>query len=125
MSYKVTIKTLQGASFDLQVEGSFTVKATKEKIATEHAELGSAATQKLIHSGKVLKDDTTLDENGVTAASFLVCMVTKAKAAAPAPAPAPAPAARRRRARAAPPPGAGAGRGAGAGARGGLPPRPR
>ena len=79
MWYKVTIKTLQGASFDLQVEGSFTVKATKEKIATEHAELGSAATQKLIHSGKVLKDDTTLDENGVTAASFLVCMVTKAK----------------------------------------------
>ena len=45
MSYTVTIKTLQGASFDLQVEGSFTVKATKEKIATEHAELGSAATQ--------------------------------------------------------------------------------
>ena len=43
MSYTVTIKTLQGASFDLQVEGSFTVKATKEKIATEHAELGSAA----------------------------------------------------------------------------------
>lgn len=42
---------------------------------------------KLIHSGKVLKDDLTIDSCGIKANDFLVVMVTKAKkAAAPAPA---------------------------------------
>ena len=45
------------------------------------------------HSGKVLKDEDTLADKGVTEQSFLVCMVTKPKrAAAPKPAAAPAPA---------------------------------
>ncbi|KAH8076963.1 hypothetical protein JL720_10262 [Aureococcus anophagefferens] len=34
---------------------------------------------KLIHSGKVLKDEDTLADKGVTEQSFLVCMVTKPK----------------------------------------------
>ncbi|KAJ6795282.1 ubiquitin receptor RAD23b-like [Iris pallida] len=63
--------------------------------------------QLLIHNGKVLKDETTLEENKVTEDGFLVVMLSKSKSSAtgsssaqpsatvvtpPAPAPAPAPA---------------------------------
>lgn len=48
---------------------------------------------KLIHSGKVLKDDAKIEACGIKANDFLVVMVTKAKKAAAAPAPAPAAAA--------------------------------
>lgn len=50
---------------------------------------------KLIHSGKVLKDDATIESCNIKPNAFLVVMISKAKkAAAPAPAaPAPAPAA--------------------------------
>jgi UV excision repair protein RAD23 len=50
---------------------------------------------KLIHSGKVLKDDAKIEACGIKPNDFLVVMVTKAKKAAAAPAPAaaaPAPA---------------------------------
>lgn len=40
-----------------------------------------AAQQMLIHQGKVLKDNTTLDENKVTENSFVVIMLTKTKSA--------------------------------------------
>ena len=36
-----------------------------------------AAQQMLIHQGKVLKDDTTLEENKVAENSFIVIMLTK------------------------------------------------
>ena len=36
-----------------------------------------AEQQMLIHQGKVLKDDTTLDENKVSENSFLVIMLSK------------------------------------------------
>ena len=55
----------------------------------------SVATMVLVHKGKVLADDATLDAAGVTEASFVVVMNQKAKAPpkpAPAPTPAPAPA---------------------------------
>ena len=48
---------------------------------------------KLIHSGKVLKDDAIIEGCGIKPNDFLVVMVTKAKKAAAAPAPAPTPAA--------------------------------
>ena len=46
-----------------------------------------AAQMKLIHSGKVLKDDDTIESCNIAATDFLVVMITKAKKA-PAPAPA-------------------------------------
>lgn len=46
-----------------------------------------AANMKLIHSGKVLKDDQTIDKCGIKPTDFLVVMVTKPKKAAAAPAP--------------------------------------
>lgn len=36
-----------------------------------------ASQQMLIHQGKVLKDETTLDENKVAENSFIVIMLTK------------------------------------------------
>ena len=52
-----------------------------------------AAQMKLIHSGKVLKDDDTIESCNIAATDFLVVMITKAKKApAPAPAAAAAPA---------------------------------
>lgn len=47
---------------------------------------------KLIHSGKVLKDDQTIESCGIKTTDFLVVMVTKPKKAAAAPAAAPVPA---------------------------------
>ena len=38
-----------------------------------------AAQLKLIHSGKILKDDSTLEECKIKEDDFLVCMVTKVR----------------------------------------------
>ena len=72
--------------------------AVKEKVGADRSDM-PANRLKLIHTGKVLKDDSTVEENGIKEGEFLVCMVTKdapaprpaAAAAAPAPAPAPTP----------------------------------
>ena len=70
------------------------------KSLIEAAKGFDAGSQKLIHAGKILKDDQTLSGANVAENDFLVCMVTRKKivkpaeppAAAPAVAPAPAPA---------------------------------
>ncbi|EGB07374.1 hypothetical protein AURANDRAFT_53989 [Aureococcus anophagefferens] len=98
----VAVKTLEGRLFKVEAAPESTIGAVKGLIEASQPELKAAA-MKLIHSGKVLKDEDTLADKGVTEQSFLVCMVTKPKRAAapkPAAAPAPAPAA----APAAPPP---------------------
>ncbi|CAM9168501.1 unnamed protein product, partial [Phaeothamnion confervicola] len=46
----------------------------KETIERTNAELGAAAQQKLIHAGKVLKDDATVEESGIKENEFIVCM---------------------------------------------------
>ncbi|KAK9105693.1 hypothetical protein Scep_022537 [Stephania cephalantha] len=99
---KVFVKTLKGTHFEIEVEPQHTVSDVKKNIETvQGSAVYPAAQQMLIHQGKVLKDNTTLDENKVAENSFLVIMLTKTKAsssgastaaAAPAPAPAPAPA---------------------------------
>ncbi len=37
----------------------------------------AAARQKLIHSGKVLKDEQLISELGISESDFIVCMITK------------------------------------------------
>ncbi len=37
----------------------------------------AAARQKLIHSGKVLKDEQLISELGISDTDFIVCMITK------------------------------------------------
>ncbi|KAK1946979.1 UV excision repair protein RAD23 B [Phytophthora citrophthora] len=83
---KLTVKTLQGVAFPLDAELTDAVSAVKQKI--EELQKFPVAQQKLIHSGKVLKDDSTLAEYNVKENDFLVVMVTKPKAAKPSAAPA-------------------------------------
>ncbi|KAB2610468.1 ubiquitin receptor RAD23d [Pyrus ussuriensis x Pyrus communis] len=120
---KVFVKTLKGTNFEIEVKPEETVADVKTIIETvQGADVYPAPQQMLIHQGKVLKDDTTLEANNVAENSFIVIMLTKPKAspagasskqgaatsqpqpastaptsatpppAAPAPAPAPAPA---------------------------------
>ena len=48
----------------------------KNKIEVGHADM-TAARQKLIHCGKVLKDEELISELGISQADFIVCMITK------------------------------------------------
>mmetsp|Transcript_29642 Transcript_29642/g.45476 ORF Transcript_29642/g.45476 Transcript_29642/m.45476 type:complete len:475 (-) Transcript_29642:86-1510(-) len=88
---KLTVKTLKGEKFAVEVETSCTIGQVKTIIEGVKSELPSA-NMKLIHSGKVLKDDQTIEGCNVQENDFLVVMVTKAKKAAAAPKPAAAPA---------------------------------
>ncbi|KAE8899597.1 hypothetical protein PF005_g6202 [Phytophthora fragariae] len=88
---KLTVKTLQGVAFSLDAEITDAVSAVKQKI--EELQSFPVAQQKLIHAGKVLKDDSTLAEYNVKENDFLVVMVTKPKAPKPSAAAAPAAAA--------------------------------
>lgn len=90
----LTVKTLKGGKFTIEVDPSNTVAEVKTVIETAKSEL-PAASMKLIHSGKVLKDDDKIDSCNIKPNDFLVVMIAKAKKA-PAPKPAtaaPAPAA--------------------------------
>lgn len=48
----------------------------KTKIEESREDHG-AARQKLIHAGKVLKDEQVISEIGIAEADFIVCMITK------------------------------------------------
>lgn len=97
---KISIKTLKGDVFQIDVELSDAIPSVKEKIAAAKSDL-VAERQKLVHAGKVLSDNATLESSGIKEHDFIVCMVTKEsakpKSAAPAfaapttPAAAPAP----------------------------------
>lgn len=98
---KVILRTLKNAKYEMEVEGGDDITSLKNRISEEHG-LGEPSTQKLIYSGKVLKDDDTLTGAGVKDGGFIVIMISKAKpkpkpvpVAAPAPEPvaSPAPAA--------------------------------
>ncbi|KAJ3289473.1 serine protease [Borealophlyctis nickersoniae] len=100
---KLTIKTLQQKTFSMEVDTSLKISDIKKRIEEDQG--FPVAHQKLIHSGKILNDDTPLQEYNITEKDFLVVMVTKPKAtpsaasssassasqSAPAAAPAPAP----------------------------------
>uniref|UniRef100_K3WIJ7 UV excision repair protein RAD23 n=1 Tax=Globisporangium ultimum (strain ATCC 200006 / CBS 805.95 / DAOM BR144) TaxID=431595 RepID=K3WIJ7_GLOUD len=95
---KLTVKTLQGVAFSIDAEPTDTVASVKATIEAQQS--FPVSQQKLIHAGKVLKDESPLSEYNVKENDFLVVMVTKPKApkpsaaaaaAPPAAAPAPAP----------------------------------
>jgi UV excision repair protein RAD23 len=67
------------------VHPPLTVQIGQAKVAIQTAKGFDPAGQRLIHAGKVLKDEQTMTEAGVKEGTFLVCMVSKPKAAAPAP----------------------------------------
>ena len=59
---------------------SFQVTDVKKNIENvQGVSVYPAAQQMLIHQGKVLKDDTTMEENKVVENSFIVIMLSKVK----------------------------------------------
>ncbi|RWW74522.1 hypothetical protein BHE74_00017530 [Ensete ventricosum] len=95
---KIFVKTLKGSNFEIDVNpedtvpfidlipslsairSSWIVADVKKNIETSQGKtVYPAEQQMLIHQGKVLKDDTTLDENKVSENSFLVIMLSKTK----------------------------------------------
>ncbi|CAN0435044.1 unnamed protein product, partial [Scytosiphon promiscuus] len=75
---KLTVKTIKGKKFQIDVEQTQTVREVKGVIEEQNAEF-PAAQLKLIHSGQILKDDSTLAEYKIKEEEFLVCMVTKVR----------------------------------------------
>ncbi|XP_078444844.1 rad23 UV excision repair protein family [Wolffia australiana] len=77
---KVFVKTLKGSHFEIEVNPEDKVGDVKKNIETSQGQnVYPADKQMLIHQGKILKDDSTLEQNGVSEASFLVIMLTKSK----------------------------------------------
>ncbi|XP_034923932.1 ubiquitin receptor RAD23d isoform X1 [Populus alba] len=77
---KVFVKTLKGTNFEIEVKPEDTVADVKKNIeSVQGGDVYPAAQQMLVYQGKVLKDDTTLDENKVSESSFFVVMLNKSK----------------------------------------------
>ncbi|KAJ4748041.1 hypothetical protein LUZ62_082446 [Rhynchospora pubera] len=80
---KLTVKTLKGIHFEIRVQPSDTIMAVKKNIEDVQGKDNYPwGQQLLIHNGKVLKDESTLDENKVSEDGFLVVMLSKSKASA-------------------------------------------
>lgn len=74
---RIVIRTLEGKSFDLEIEPSDSIRSVKEKIFS----LNSAAPvelQRLIHAGKILADEPSAADCGIAVGDSLVLMKQKA-----------------------------------------------
>lgn len=77
---RVFVKTLKGTNFEIQVEPQHLIADVKKNIENAQGKgVYPAEQQLLIHQGKILKDDTTLQDNQVLEDSFLVIMLSKTK----------------------------------------------
>ncbi|KAJ6837235.1 ubiquitin receptor RAD23b-like [Iris pallida] len=80
---KLTVKTLKGTHFEVRVAPNDTIMVVKKNIEEiQGKDSYPWGQQLLIHNGKVLKDETTLEENKVTEDGFLVVMLSKSKSSA-------------------------------------------
>jgi UV excision repair protein RAD23 len=78
---KVTFKDLKQQKFVLDVEPTDLISAVKQRISDERG--WDPKLQKLIYSGKILKDEDTVETYKIEEKGFVVCVVNKPK---PAPA---------------------------------------
>ncbi|XP_066317971.1 ubiquitin receptor RAD23b-like isoform X1 [Miscanthus floridulus] len=77
---KLTVKTLKGTHFEIRVQPNDTIMAVKKNIEEiQGKDSYPWGQQLLIFNGKVLKDESTLDENKVNEDGFLVVMLSKGK----------------------------------------------
>ncbi|PIA46048.1 hypothetical protein AQUCO_01600369v1 [Aquilegia coerulea] len=77
---KLTVKTLKGSQFEIRVQPNDTIMAVKKNIEdVQGKDNYPCGQQLLIHHGKVLKDETTLEDNQVSEDGFLVVMLSKSK----------------------------------------------
>jgi len=94
MLQKLAIKSLKGEIFYIEADPADTVLNLKSKIQEDKPDY-AIERQKLIFTGKVLKDTQTINELNLKESDFIVCMVSggaaKPKPAETTPAPAPAP----------------------------------
>ncbi|KAI9502024.1 UV excision repair protein rad23 [Coemansia spiralis] len=75
---KLTLKTLQQKSFQVEVDGGDTIQQVKQKV--EESQGYPVETQKLIYLGKILTDEKTVDEVQISEKEFMVVMTVKPKA---------------------------------------------
>ncbi|KAK0711485.1 XPC-binding domain-containing protein [Lasiosphaeris hirsuta] len=80
---KVTFKDLKQQKFTLDVEPADLISAVKQKISVERG--WDPKLQKLIYSGKILKDEETVESYKIEEKGFVVCVVNKPKEPKPAP----------------------------------------
>ncbi|CAG9937758.1 unnamed protein product [Clonostachys rosea f. rosea IK726] len=81
---KITFKDLKQQKFSLDAEPTDLISSLKEKISAEKG--WDPKHQKLIYSGKILKDEETVASYNIEEKGYVVCMVNKPKekpAAAP------------------------------------------
>merc|ERR1719194_299656 len=91
---RVTLKTVTNAAFEVEAAPGDSVMQLKQAVEASQGEAFAAERQGLVYKGKILEDQTTLEQAEVSEAGFLVVTVKKAKAkqpAAPPPTPSPAP----------------------------------
>ncbi|CAE7820563.1 RAD23D [Symbiodinium sp. CCMP2592] len=87
---KLQVKPLKGEAFDLDVEPGTTVEVLKAMVFARKPEMPPEQ-QKILHKGKVLQDEQTLEERGVADGDFVVIMTAKPKEEAAPPPPAAVP----------------------------------
>eukprot|EP00301_Raphidiophrys_heterophryoidea_P003648 c11639_g1_i1.p1 GENE.c11639_g1_i1~~c11639_g1_i1.p1 ORF type:complete len:371 (+),score=137.28 c11639_g1_i1:126-1115(+) len=82
---QITLKSLKGDLFHLDVEASSSVKQLKDHIQSTK-EIG---VDKLIHQGKILEDDKSLSSYDIADGAMIIMMVKKSAPAKKEPTPAP------------------------------------
>ncbi|KAK4115054.1 UV excision repair protein Rad23 [Canariomyces notabilis] len=87
---KITFKDLKQQRFTIDVEPTDLISTVKQKLSEERG--WDPKSQKLIYSGKILKDEDTVESYKIEEKGFVVCVVNKPKEA-PKPAAAPEPSA--------------------------------
>eukprot|EP00474_Spongospora_subterranea_P008546 CRZ09004.1 hypothetical protein [Spongospora subterranea] len=88
---KIKLKTLANKTFDADLAPELTIGQVKVEISEKYG-FGEPELIKLIYTGKILKDEVTVEQSNLQEGGFLVVMVSKKKepVAAPSP-PSPAP----------------------------------
>ncbi|CAG0902004.1 unnamed protein product [Cyprideis torosa] len=76
---KLTFKTLQQKTFQVEIEGESKVSELKSKIEKEQGAEYVAGHQRLIYNGKILEDENAVSTYNIDPSKFIVIMLTKAK----------------------------------------------